>query len=435
MLLGAVSLLPGADDAEIRSLLDNRVNVARRANGIVVGLLDDKGRRILSEGPRLDGDTVFEIGSITKAFTAILLADMSLRGEVKLDDPVSKYLPESVKMPAYQGRQITLLDLTTQTSGLPRMPGNFHPADPSNPYADYTPAQMYEFLSSYTLTRAPGEKYDYSNLGVGLLGNALARRAGKSYEELVTERILKPLQMTRSSITLSAAQKANFAPGHAENLSLTANWDLPTFAGAGALRSTANDMLRFLAANMTPPDTPLGRAMALSHGIRKPTGMPEVSIAMGWHVTDKHGTPIVWHNGGTGGYRTWAGFAPSTKTAVVVLCNTSFGVDDLGLHFTAASYPAAKLKPEVKLERDTLLPYVGRYELTPAFVIAITEADGNLSLQATGQPKVRLYPESPKDFSIREVPASITFERSDTGAVTGLILHQGGVDQKARRVP
>src|SRR5207244_1074108 len=139
----------------------------------------------------------------SKAFTAVLLADMVTRGEVKLDDPVSKYLPETVKVPAYQDRVITLLDLTTQTSGLPRLPSNLKPADPGNPYADYDVDRLYAFLNGYTLTRAPGAKYEYSNLGVGLLGHALARRAGKSYEELVTERILKPLKMTRTSITLS----------------------------------------------------------------------------------------------------------------------------------------------------------------------------------------------------------------------------------------
>src|SRR5208283_4407870 len=118
----------------------------------------------------LDGDTVFEIGSITKVFTALLLADMAQRGEVALTDPVSKYLPKGVKMPGRNGHAIMLQDLATHTSGLPRLPSNMKPKDFMNPYADYTPELLYQFLSSYELPRDPGSKWEYSNLGAGLLG-------------------------------------------------------------------------------------------------------------------------------------------------------------------------------------------------------------------------------------------------------------------------
>jgi CubicO group peptidase (beta-lactamase class C family) len=431
-------LLTAIDDVEVRKLLDNRVNVAKKATGIVVGILDGKGRRVIAQGPAgMNGDTVFEIGSITKVFTGILLADMAERGEVKLSDPVAKHLPTEARIPAYEGREITLLDLTTQTSGLPRLPANLKPADLSNPYADYTPAQMFEFLGGYKLTRAPGEKYDYSNLGVGLLGFALAHRAGKSYEALVTERILKPLGMTRSSITLSSEQKANFAEGHNADLTPAKNWDIPTIAGAGALRSTVNDMLKFLAANIGEANTPLGKAMRASHAIQKPAGGPDMSIGMGWHVVNKYGHPLTWHNGGTGGYRSWAGFAPSTHTAAVVLCDTSFAVDDLGLHFTAAPYPAVELpaaRKELTVDRTLLQKYAGKYELIPGFVIAITEEDGKLFLQATGQPKFSLFASSQTDFFLKVVDASVTFHSNEAGDTPELTLHQNG-DRKAKRIP
>jgi serine-type D-Ala-D-Ala carboxypeptidase/endopeptidase len=156
------SALPS--DSAIRTIITNRVD-AKLSTGIVVGVLEPSGRRrIVSYGASgtfrpLDANSVFEIGSITKTFTAALLADMVTRGEVRLDDPVAKYLPASVKMPSRNGRQITLLDLATQSSGLPGMPNNFHPADPNNPYADYTPAAMYAFLSSYELPRDIGAQY------------------------------------------------------------------------------------------------------------------------------------------------------------------------------------------------------------------------------------------------------------------------------------
>ena len=176
-------------DSEIRQILFDRIDVQHQSVGIVVGVIGPEGRRVIAYGqleksdPRpLSGDTVFEIGSMTKVFTSLLLAGMVQRGEVALDDPVAKYLPAKVKMPERNGRQITLVDLSTHTSGLPRLPTNMKPADPNNPYADYTVEQLYQFLSRYQLTRDIGSQYEYSNLGGGLLGHVLALRAGMSYK-------------------------------------------------------------------------------------------------------------------------------------------------------------------------------------------------------------------------------------------------------------
>lgn len=440
-------LVSAADDAEIRSLLDNRINTAKKAAGVVVGVLDEKGQtKVIGAGRKSmeqdlgvpDGDTVFEIGSITKVFTAILLADMVLKNEVKLDDRLAKYLPEGVQVPSFEGREITLIDLSTQTSALPSLPNNFRPADMTNPYADYKVEQLYEFLGKYQLKRAPGEKYEYSNMGVGLLGQALARRAGMSYEALVTERILKPLKMTRSSIELSEAQKANFAFGHTAKLAVTKNWDLPVFAGAGALRSTVNDMLKFMAANLGTTETPLKKAMEMTHATQKPTGVADLDIGMNWHVFRKFQTDVVWHNGGTGGYRTWAGFVKAKKQAVVVLCNTSFGVDDLGLHFLVADYPAPMMEPpverkEITLDAAVLKRHVGVYPLAPQMTIAVTEEGGKLYAQPTDQPRFRLYAESETGFFLKEVEAQVTFEKNEAGDTVALVLTQGGAKQRAAR--
>jgi len=273
-----------------------------------------------------------------------LLADMIERGEVKADDPVEKYLPDTVKVPSRNGRKITLLDLSVQHSGLPRMPNNFTPGDPANPYADYTPAKLYEFLNGYTLTRDPGEKYDYSNVGVGLLGHAISRRAGTTYEALLRQRVFEPLKMTSSTITLSAEHKKRLAIGHNAALQPVKNWDLDAVAGAGAIRSTVNDMLKFLAAASGRTPSPLTPAFKRMLSARKPTGGPQVEIAMGWHIFLQHDTEIVWHNGGTGGYRTFAGYTPATKKAVVVLTNTSFNSDDIGRHILEPKWPLIKIE-------------------------------------------------------------------------------------------
>ena len=352
LLLCSIPLLAQEPSgAEIRKILADRIDIAKQSVGIVVGMVSPKGRTLVTYGHLakddqrpLNGDTVFEIGSMTKVFTSLVLMDMVEKGEVSLDDPVAKFLPSNVHVPERNGRKITLRDLSTQSSGLPRMPNNFHPKDLGNPYADYTVNQLYEFVSGYMLTREPGEKYEYSNLAVGLLGNALARRAGMDYEAMVAARILKPLGMKDTAIALSPDMKARLATGHNAILSPVPNWDIPALAGAGALRSTANDMLTFLAANLNLIKTPLAPAMAAEISARKPTGMPNIEIAYAWHIFTANGKTIYWHNGGTGGYRTFMGYDPEAHLGVVALSNTSTpaGVDDIGHHLLDAAFPLRK---------------------------------------------------------------------------------------------
>ncbi len=425
-------------DSALRAILQDRINT-KRAVGIVAATLDHGQSRIFTAGASgapgasLDGNTVFEIGSITKVFTASLLADMVARGEVQLDDPVAKYLPKSVRVPSRNGRQITLLDLATQSSGLPRLPNNLAPADSTNPYADYTVDQLYAFLSSYELPRDIGVQYEYSNLGVGLLGHALALRAGKSYEDLLTERILRPLGMNDTRIVLSSAMKSRLAPGHSPSGGVVANWDLPTLAGAGALRSTTNDLLKFLAANLDSTSAPLGRVLATTHFARRDVDGAQMRIGLNWHILNGFGRPIVWHNGGTGGYRTFIGFDETNKRAVVVLSNQAVAPDDIGFHLLDARAPLApppstKVRTEIAVDPAVLESYVGVYQLAPNFALTITHIGSSLYGQATGQPTFQLFAEAPTEFFLKVVDAQITFEKDPAGKVTRLILHQGGMN-------
>src|SRR6266705_1789465 len=358
-------------DDEVRAILRDRIDVAKKGVGIVIGLVDEKGIRIISYGKpnktsdqTVNGDSVFEIGSVTKVFTATLLADMVERGEVSLSDPISKYLPKSVKTPARNGKEITLLDLSTQTSGLPRLPDNFAPKDVQNPYADYSVEQMYAFLSGYTLTRDIGSKYEYSNLGVGLLGHILTLRAGKDYETLVRTRICQPLKMDNTRIKLTPEMQAHLAMGHNPALLPVPGWDLPTLAGAGALRSTVNDMLKFVSANLGLTKSPLLAAMQMAHQSRHDTGMPDLEIGLNWHILKKFNTVIVWHNGGTGGYHSFIGFDPKARKGVVVLSNSTNDIDDIGRHLLVSEYPVVKFeapkeRKAIKLDPRMLDAYVG----------------------------------------------------------------------------
>ncbi len=434
-------------DSQVLAIIKQRV-AEKRSAGIVVGLLEPDGRtRVVAFGdpgpgqPPLDGNSVFEIGSITKVFTATVLAELVQEGKVKLDDPVQKYLPASVHMPTHNGKQITLGNLSEQNSGLPSLPTNFHPADPANPYADYTVQQMYDFLSHYQLTRDPGERFEYSNLGVGLLGHVLALATGKSYEELVRERIWNPLGMTHTAITLTPWMKAHLALGHDENGAVVENWDLPTLAGAGAIRSTTDDMLKFASANLHPERGPLERAMAFAHEERAPAG-PGMSIGLNWIIQHVGADTIVWHNGGTGGYRTFLGLDPSRKAAVVIMTNTTgAGADDIGMHLLDPAIPLApkpvapRAHTAIELPADVLSRYVGVYQLAPGVNMEITLDGGALYERLTGQTAFRLWPETQTDFFLKEVDAQISFVPGPNGgAATSLVLHQGGRNMPGARI-
>jgi D-alanyl-D-alanine-carboxypeptidase/D-alanyl-D-alanine-endopeptidase len=435
---------PQASDDAIRRVLVQRVDDYHQAVGIVVGVIDAKGRRIVSYGAAatgdarpLTGETVFEIGSITKVFTSLLLADMVRKGEVALTDPVAKYLPATVKMPTRGDRQITLQDLASHSSGLPGIPSNFKPANPMNPYADYTTAQLYQFLSSYELTRDIGSQYEYSNLGGALLGQALALRAGKDYETLVRERITGPLNMRDTRIALSDEMKSRLAPGHSAKLDPVPNWDLPAFAGAGALRSTANDLLEFLAVSLGYRESPLAASFATMYAPRRPAGMPGMEVALAWHIKKTSSGEIIWHNGGTGGYRTFAGFDPRTRTGVVVLSNTSNSVDDIGFHLLDAEIPLApapKVHTEKTVDPKIFDKYTGRYQLRPDFVLSITTENNHLMAQATGQRSFELFAEGEREFFAKVADIQIVFEVDDQGRATSLTLIQGAARLNAKRI-
>ena len=428
-LMGQGPVIPADVQESVRARIREGISV-----GMVVALVDSSGVTYFAHGTRAVNDTtavdehsVYEIGSITKAFTGVLLAQMALHGDVQLDDPIERYLPD-VAIPS-RGREITLRDLATHTSGLPRLPDNLTPADSSNPYADYTVEQLHAFLGSHTLRRLVGAEYEYSNLGMGLLGYILARRAGMSYEDLLRERILDPLGMTNTAIALTPDMTAHLVRGHSNGREVS-NWDIPTLAGAGGLRSTAADMVTFVQANIGLIETPLRGAMDRSHvdepGVVGPVGL-------GWHVSQEHDVRVVWHNGGTGGYRTFAGFDPVKGRGAVVLSNSNVSADDIGFHLLDPARELTPVRIGVAVDGRVLDEYVGAYELTPAFVLTIRRTAEGLSVQATGQPEFPIYAESETMFFLRVVDAQLEFVRDDSGAVGAVILHQNGRSQRAAR--
>lgn len=274
--------------------------------------------------------TLYEIGSISKTFTATILADEVVKGKMSLDDPINKYLPDSIARMAYKDVPISLKTLSNHTSGFPRLPINLYkkgdPAD--DPYKNYDIQRMYTYLAHFKPYREVGVNYEYSNFAVGLLGNILALQNHTSYEKLLTERITKPLKMTHTFITISPEEAPNFAQGYNEAGVATSAWELNTLAGAGGICSTVNDMVKYLEANMNKAPEKLQKAIDLTHQVTFEKG--QNIVGLGWHEVKIKERTIFTHSGGTGGFRTMVAFDKENKTGVVVLSNTAEEVAMVG---------------------------------------------------------------------------------------------------------
>jgi len=326
--------------------------------GVTIGVVSHGKRLIFSYGAAKP-DSVFEIGSVTKTFIALLLAQMVEQGKVQLDTPVRELLPAGTVEKPKSGAEITLLDLSDQHSGLPRLPDNLKPADMKNPYADYDAKKLYAFMSQHGVALPPNAPFLYSNLGVGLLGQALANRAGMSYADLLRQEVTGPLGMHDTGIALTPEMRTRLIAGHDGQHRPAQPWDLDALAGAGGIRSTAADMLTYLEAQLHPDalpkdalKTPQGKtlpaAIAMCHVVHA-EAMPGMHIALNWLRND--GTGSFWHNGATGGYSSYAMFNPQKDFALIVLSNTSINSDDftdkLGAHIAQRleGRPAVSLNP------------------------------------------------------------------------------------------
>jgi D-alanyl-D-alanine-carboxypeptidase/D-alanyl-D-alanine-endopeptidase len=437
-------------DSDIRQMLVTRVDRQKWATGIIVGVVTRVGHRAMAYGTttrggerKIDGNTIYDIGSVTKVFTALALADMVKRGEVSLDDPVTKYLPPGTVLPHDGERQITLADLATHTSGLPLRPGNLASTDP-NKYANYSEADLYRFLATYKPAHAIGSTYDYSNVGFGLLGLALSRRAGVPYDTLIRERILQPLGMNRTSRELNPAMKRSVAAGYDyDNADLVPaeHWDFGNgLAGAGGYRSCANDMIKFIDAVLGYRKSSLSAALAAMTETRRPGGMqPATSIALAWNILDQDGREIAWKNGSVGGFRAFIGYDRAAGVGVVALANgqTATGVDDIALHILDPKIPVDLHIPrkhiEVAIDPALLDQYVGTYKYSDTDFAVVTCESGHLFWQE-GPDKLEMFAEGAREFFFKALDAQVTFELGPDGRASAAVWHQAGQNQRGLRL-
>jgi CubicO group peptidase (beta-lactamase class C family) len=329
-------------EERVRNIIQPHVKV-----GAMVGILHRGARLIFSFGSKSrnedvppDADSVFEIGSITKTFTTTLLADMHVKSLLNLHDSVGDYLPAGqVSLPSYNGIEISFHHLATHFSGLPKLPADIGPLE-EYPYINFTIQNMYDFLNSYALTRQPGSQYQYSNIGMGLLGHTLGVIDGTNYEGLLTQKLFLVLDMDRSSVFLTDQQKNNIAHGHDDSLDVSSSWDsLDSLQGSGAIKSCLNDMFNYMEANLGLRDSSLKEAMDLAHQpfTRSSDGG---YIGLGWGIWDLPNQKIVWHNGLTAGYTSYMGFNKDLNNGVIILFN----------HFEAPSWQVGEEILKVLIE-------------------------------------------------------------------------------------
>ena len=306
--------------------------LGRRHVGAVAGILDlADGQPLISgtgslraaNGPAPDADTTFEIGSITKTFTALALAQAVVTGRLSLDTPVRVILPAGTAVPFRDAVEITVEHLARHTSGLPRSPQRLGlravwaaVARGEDPYVPINTPVLLERLSRTRLRKTPGKGHTrYSNFGAAVLGVALTQVYGRAtYREMIEDVVLQPL-----GLTATTAEGKTEAEGHAFRRRPAPNWHLDGLAGAGALRSTARDLLSYVGAQLQPDQTPLAEAIRLTHVLLEPAA--RMTVGLGWMRSLSRAGPMFWHNGGTGGFRSFAGFLPDRGVAAVVLVN------------------------------------------------------------------------------------------------------------------
>jgi CubicO group peptidase (beta-lactamase class C family) len=428
-------------DAEIRKILAERVRALGGSPdgiGIVIGIIGPKGRRVIAYGHSstndrraFDGKTVFEIGSVSKVFTALLLTEMARTGEVALTDPVSKYLAVGVKTPQYNGHPITLLDLASHTSGLPFMADEL-PVWNAPKTAKPSTAKLYQFLARYQLTRDPGAEWDYSNLGYWLLGEALSSRAGTNYEDLLRKRVITPLKLKSTAVTLAPPLKARMAVGHnavlkpAPLFSSVSMYD--AMPSAGGLSSSVDDLLQLLSVAMGYERPPLAASITAMLSERRPMGSNQQAV--GWVVLGKGEDQLVMQEGSTWGYSSYVVWDPARRVGAVALSNQLASVGDIALHLLRPNIPLeqtiVKKHIETALSSTVFDGCTGQYEVPDEGVFNVTREGDFLMLHVPvswGLPKFRLHPESRSDFFVAELPLRVTFQTDSKGRISGLLLY------------
>lgn len=436
----ALAALP--TNQEVERLLKANVIDKDIAKGVAVALIGAEGIRIVTVGQARQGEVLkeshlFEIGSITKTFTATLLALASEKGEVKLEDSVEQFLPAGLKLRDSEGQPIRLVDLATHRSGLPRLADNMLPGDAKNPYADYTEGNLLDFLRHFKPTRARNAQYEYSNVGYGLLGYVLVRVAkAPSFDALLKERIFTPLGMQQTTAD-AARQSDKTVQPHTSDGNPTPAWSFPiAHAGAGAIRASIADMGRYVQAIAGLRDSSLAKAFAVATPAREQGGGKLNPVGLAFVHYPLNERAFVGHEGSTFGSFASMFVDLKSREGVVVLANAGTPLTEIALHLMDKRVPLSdRTFPKVvDVAESVLKQYVGVYQLTEQMQITIRANGKNLTAQATQQAAFEIYPESDVRFFAKVAKIQFTFSDLKDGQAGSVLFEQGGFRRVAKRV-
>jgi serine-type D-Ala-D-Ala carboxypeptidase/endopeptidase len=438
LVFGAAPVVPAAVQTTIRQRVDYGYNP-----GVAIGIANASGRTFYSYGVAdlatlqpVSQDTLFEIGSVTKVFTATLLAQMVASGELSFTNNIQDLLPVGVQAPTRNGINITLQHLATHSSGLPYVPPNLTYSFFDNPFADYSVALLYEHLNTFVVTRNPGSGYEYSNVGFGLLGHGLALRAGVSYEALLKARIMDPLAMPDTRIDLSQEQFSRYATGYGGVVARPA-FAMDSLAPAGSLISSVNDLLTFLefySGLRSTTDSTLSAAFTNAVTLRRSTDIPGLSIGLGWWLLPVSGDTIIFHEGNTVGQTAFIGFRKNSKTLVVALTNARVSqfsnLEDIGLYLLNGISTLTPITRPATVSPEVLRKYQGLYTSTDGtfFDLRLTNNFLTFSYSTASNYFSTVYPQSARLFNNIDlgVNASALFVTNATGKVTSMTWTQNG---------
>ncbi|MCP1728613.1 CubicO group peptidase (beta-lactamase class C family) [Natronospira proteinivora] len=382
--------------------------------------------RIHPNGPPPEPDSVFEIGSLTKPFTAALLALAVEDGSLSLETPIAEIAGSDSPLNQRLLEEVQLWHLATHVSGLPNTPDDLDPVDPNRLYEDYGSEQLQGFLSNHPLATEPESQFAYSNLGYALLGELLEEHADTPFETLLDEQLLTPLGLNDTQLRISPEQRDRLAPGFDYDLRQAPAWEMPAFQAAGALKSSPRDLLAWVHAHLTMDDDPLGRALGHLSMPQLSMGQDDLAMGLGWHLVNGDRGPLAWHEGRTAGHASFAGFDPDNQRAVVILANTGNSLRELGLAALGARDSIPPLREAEALDPRLGALYAGRYRMSPGFVVSVRLREEGLFIQAPGRPALRLYPLDDERFFTRGVDSEVIFEEDADGAVSKLIIKSGG---------
>jgi CubicO group peptidase (beta-lactamase class C family) len=414
----------GAHEAAVAAIVQPLLD-AEITTSLVVGLYDAGKLEIYGfgagpGGKAPTGRTLYDIGSVTKVYTSLLLADSVQRREVELDTPVAELLPPGVTVPTRDQQVITLRHLALHTSGLPRLPPAIaaHAADP-DPYGGYGENQLYADLVRTQLVSTPGTRIAYSNYGVGLLGFVLGRKIGTGYAKAVSSRILEPLGLTDTMFEVGAADAGRYAEGTNVELVKVKPWKHDALAGAGALISSARDQLKLIDLELDAAaggKQVLRRAMALT--LEPQLESSGQNTGLGWQI-DPDGR--YWHNGGTAGHHAFVGFDTKTRRGVVLLAGTSTSLIDAVAVKLYKVLAGEQLPARKAPTAEQIAPFAGTYDFAGQ-QLKVTAQGKRLYVEGPGEPKIRMIPISENQFWIESLQSIVVFEREGDKVVRAVFM-------------